>query len=130
MENIIRISSVEELDVVNDCVKIQAPPAALRIKGLLNEMTEIQEQSLDNDVDKLSIRSHFLIVLLVALLFAAALISETILSVSILCNELGHGNSRSERLPIQSKNGLGALSYSFYELLDRLKEKNKPIKKD
>ena len=43
MENIIRISSVEELDVVNDCVKIQAPPAALRIKGLLNEMTEIQE---------------------------------------------------------------------------------------
>ena len=108
MENIIRISSVEELDVVNDCVKIQAPPAALRIKGLLNEMTEIQEQSLDNDVDKLSIRSHFLIVLLVALLFAAALISEVmgaritrsisepILSVSKLVNELVHGNSREK----------------------------------
>jgi hypothetical protein len=61
---------------------------------------------------------------LVALLFAAALISETILSVSILSNELVHGNSRLERLPIQSKNGLGALSYSFNELLDRLKEKN------
>jgi hypothetical protein len=59
MEDIIRISSREELEVVNDCVQIQAPPAALRIKRLLNEMTKIQEQSLDNDVDEFFSRSHF-----------------------------------------------------------------------
>ena len=108
MENIIRIRSREELDVVNDCVKIQAPPAALRIKGLLNEMTKIQEQVLESDVDEFPSRSHFFIVLLVALLFSAALISEVmgasitrlisepILSVSKLVNELVHGNSREK----------------------------------
>ena len=82
-------------------------------------MTEIQEQSLDNDVDEFSSRGHFLIVFLVALLFTVALISEvmwasitrsiseSILSVSKLADDLVHGNSRDKQFPIQSKKELG-----------------------
>jgi hypothetical protein len=36
-------------------------------------MTKIQEQALENDVDKIPSRSHFFILLLVALYFRAAL---------------------------------------------------------
>ena len=43
-DDIIRISSREEFEVVNDCVQIQALPAALRIKGLLNEMTKFKNK--------------------------------------------------------------------------------------
>ena len=64
-------------------------------------MTGIQVQALENDVDEFFCRSHFLIVLLVTLLFATALISELILSVSKLADELVHGNSREERLSNQ-----------------------------
>ena len=89
---------------------------------------------LENDIDEIFNRTHFLIVLLVALFFAAALISgvlgasitrsisEPILNVSKLADELVHGNSRKKRLPIQSTNELGTLSHSFNELLDRLQE--------
>ena len=106
MEGIIRIRSREEWNVPNRCVQNQVEPAAFWIKGLLNEMTEIQVQALENDVDEFFCRSHFLIVLLVALLFAAALISEVmgasiirtisepILSVSKLANEQVHRISR------------------------------------
>ena len=56
---------------------------------------ELKSQALENDVvDAFYSRSHFLIVLLVILLFATALISEPILSVSKLADELVHGNSR------------------------------------
>lgn len=141
MEDIIRICSGEECDVANHWVQTQAAPTAFRIKELLNEMTEIQEQLLENDVDEISSRSYFLIVLLVALFFVAALISRVlatnitrsisgpILSISTLADELVRGNSKNKRLPVQSRNELGTLSHSFNELLDRLQE-NKPIKKD
>jgi hypothetical protein len=38
-------------------------------------MPKIQEQALENDFDEISSRSHFLILLLVALYFVAALMS-------------------------------------------------------
>jgi methyl-accepting chemotaxis protein len=141
MEDIIRIRSGEEWNLANHWVQIQAAPVAFRIKELLNDMTVIQEQLLENDVDEISNRTHFLIVLLVALFFAAALISgvlgasitrsisEPILSISKLADELVHGNSRKKRLPIESTNELGTLSHSFNELLDRLQEE-KPNLKD
>jgi methyl-accepting chemotaxis protein len=141
MEDIIRIRSGEEWNLANHWVQTQAAPVAFRIKELLNDMTVIQEQLLENDIDEISNRTHFLIVLLVGLFFAAALISgvlgasitrsisEPILSVSKLADELVHGNSRKKRLPIQSKNELGTLSHSFNELLDRLQEE-KPNLKD
>ena len=98
-------------------------------------MIETQEQELENGFDEISSWIHFLILLLVALFFAATLmswvfganitrlISEMILSVSKLANELVHGNSREERLSIQSKNELGTLSHSFNEPLDRPQKK-------
>ena len=141
MEDIIRIRSGEEWNWANHWVQTQAAPVAFRIKELLNDMTVIQEQLLENDIDEISNRTHFLIVLLVALFFAAALISgvlgasitrsisEPILNVSKLADELVHGNSRKKRLPIQSTNELGTLSHSFNELLDRLQE-DKPNLKD
>ena len=141
MEDIIRIRSGEEWNWANHWVQTQAAPIAFRIKELLNDMTVIQEQLLENDIDEISNRTHFLIVLLVALFFAAALISgvlgasitrsisEPILNVSKLADELVHGNSRKKRLPIQSTNELGTLSHSFNELLDRLQE-DKPNLKD
>ena len=100
-------------------MQTQAKPAAFWIKGLLNEMTKIQEQVLENDVDEIASWIHFLIVLLMALLFTVALIievmgasitrsiSEPILSVSKFSDKLVHGNSREEWLPIQSKKELG-----------------------
>jgi methyl-accepting chemotaxis protein len=141
MEDIIRIRSGEEWNWANHWVQTQAAPVAFRIKELLNDMNVIQEQLLENDIDEISNRTHFLIVLLVALFFAAALIigvlgvsitrsiSEPILNVSKLADELVHGNFRKKRLPIQSTNELGTLSHSFNELLDRLQE-DKPNLKD
>ena len=58
MEGIIRIRSREEWNVPNRCVQNQVEPAAFWIKGLLNEMTKIQEQVLENDVDEISSRSY------------------------------------------------------------------------
>ena len=140
LEDIIRIRSGEEWNIANYWVKNQATLVAFRIKELLNDMSANQEKLLENDVDEISSRTHFLIVLLVGLFFAAALISgvlaasitrsisEPILDASKLANELVHGNFRKKRLPIQSKNELGTLSQSFNELLDKLQEENKNSK--
>jgi methyl-accepting chemotaxis protein len=140
LEDIIRIRSGEEWNIANYWVKTQAAPVAFRVKELLNDMTVIQEKLLENDVDEISSSTHFLIVLLVGLFFAAALISgvlgasitrsisEPILDASKMANELVHGNFRKKRLPIQSKNELGTLSQSFNELLDKLQEEKKNSK--
>ena len=140
LEDIIRIRSGEEWNIANYWVKTQATLVAFRIKELLNDMSANQEKLLENDVDEISSSTHFLIVLLVGLFFAAALISgvlaasitrsisEPILDASKLANELVHGNFRKKRLPIQSKNELGTLSQSFNELLDKLQEENKNSK--
>jgi methyl-accepting chemotaxis protein len=140
LEDIIRIRSGEEWNIANYWVKTQATLVAFRIKELLNDMSANQEKLLENDVDEISSRTHFLIVLLVGLFFAAALISgvlaasitrsisEPILDASKLANELVQGNFRKKRLPIQSKNELGTLSQSFNELLDKLQEENKNSK--
>ena len=122
-------------------MKTEAAPVAFRIKELLNEMTAVQEQLLENDVENISSRTHFLIVLLVALFFTAALISgvlganitrsisEPILDVCKLADELAHGNHQRKRLPVHSRNELGTLSQSFNQLLDRL-QKEKSQDKD
>jgi len=140
LEDIIRIRSGEEWNIANYWVKTQATLVAFRIKELLNDMSANQEKLLENDINEISSRTHFLIVLLVGLFFAAALISgvlaasitrsisEPILDASKLANELVHGNFRKKRLPIQSKNELGTLSQSFNELLDKLQEENKNSK--
>jgi methyl-accepting chemotaxis protein len=141
LEEIIRIRSGEEWNQANHLLKIEAAPAAFRITELLNDMTTVQEQLLENDVEEISSKTHFLIVLLVALFFSAALISG-ILSVNIshsvseplvdickLADELAHGNYNEKRLPVTSENELGTLSQSFNQLLDRL-QKEKPEKKE
>ena len=140
LEEIIRIRSGDDWNHANHLLKAEAAPAAFRIKELLNDMTTVQEQLLENDVEEISSKTHFLIVLLVALFVSAALISG-ILSVNIthsvseplveickLADELAHGNYNEKRLPVTSGNELGTLSQSFNELLDRL-QKEKPENK-
>ena len=141
LEEIIRIRSGEEWNLANHWVEIDAAPAAFQIKELLNDMTSVQEELLENDVKEISRKTHFLIVLLVALFFSAALISgvlganitrsitEPILDICKLADELAHGNHKRKRLPVFSRNELGTLSQSFNELLDRLQEE-KPQTKD
>ena len=141
LKEIIRIRSGEDWNRANYWVKTEAAPLAFRIKGLLNEMTAVQEQLLENDVEEISSRTHFLIVLLVALFVTAALISgllganltrsisEPILDVCKLADELAHGNDTKKRLPVHSRNELGTLSQSFNQLLDRL-QKEKSQDKD
>ena len=137
LKEIIRIRSGEDWNRANYWVKTEAAPLAFRIKELLNEMTEVQEQLLENDVETISSRTHYLIVLLVALFITVALISgllaanitrsisEPILDVCKLADELAHGNDTNKRLPVHSRNELGTLSHSFNKLLDRLqKEKS------
>ena len=134
LEKIIKIRSGDEWNQANHLVQVEAAPAAFRIKQLLNEMTTVQEQLLENDVEEISTKTHFLIVLLVALFISAALlsgvlganitrsISEPILDVCRLADELAHGSSKRKRLPVGSQNELGTLAESFNQLLDRLQE--------
>ena len=134
LEKIIQIRSGDEWNQANHWVQAEAAPAAFRIKELLNEMTTAQEQLLENDVEEISTKTHFLIVLLVALLVSAALlsgvlganitrsISEPILAVCKLADELAHGSAKRKRLPVGSQNELGTLAESFNQLLDRLQE--------
>ncbi|GJL52766.1 MAG: hypothetical protein NPIRA01_39930 [Nitrospirales bacterium] len=141
LKEIIRIRSGEDWNRANYLAKTEAAPLAFRIKELLNEMTVLQEQLLENDVEEISSRTHYLIVLLVALFFTAALISgvlganitrsisEPILDVCKLADELAHGNYKGKRLPVHSRNELGTLSQSFNQLLDRL-QKEKSHEKD
>jgi CHASE3 domain sensor protein len=140
LKEIIRIRSGEEWNVANHWVRTQASPVAFRIKEILNEMTEVQDQLLQNDVEEISSRTHFLIALLVALFFAAALasgvlgatitrsISDPIRDASTLASELVQGSFRKKRLPVHAHDELGALCKSFNELLDRLQE-GKPSSK-
>jgi len=141
LEEIIRIRSGEEWNQANHWLKTEAAPAAFKIKELLNVMTIVQEQLLENDVAEISSKTHFLIVLLVALFFSTALmsgvlsanisrsISEPLLEVCTLADELAHGNFKGKRLPVTSRNELGTLSQSFNQLLDQL-QKEKSQNKD
>ena len=141
LEEIIRIRSGDEWNLANHWVKTDAAPVAFRIKELLNDMTSVQEELLENDVAEISRKTHFLIVLLVALFFSAVLISgvlganitssisKPILDVCKLADEIAHGNHTKKRLPVHSENELGTLSQSFNHLLDRLQEE-KPQNKD
>ncbi|MDH5762266.1 MAG: HAMP domain-containing protein [Nitrospinota bacterium] len=141
LEEIIRIRSGEEWNQANHLLKIEAAPAAFRIKEILNEMTAVQEQLLESDVEEISSKTHFLIVLLVALFFSAALISgvlaanisrsvsEPLLEICKLADELAHGNYNEKRLPVTSGNELGTLSHSFNQLLDRLQKEKSESKK-
>jgi len=140
LEEIIRIRSRDDWNLAHYWVKTEAAPVAFRIKELLNEMTSVQEQLLESDVEKISSRTHYLIVLLVALFFSAALlsgvlaaniarsISDPILDVCHLADELAHGNIKGKRLPV-TRNEIGTLSQSFNQLLDRL-QKEKSQNKD
>jgi methyl-accepting chemotaxis protein len=132
LEEIIRIRSGEDWNLANHWVKTDAAPLAFRIKELLNDMTSVQEELLETDVAEISQKTHFLIVLLVALFFSTALISivlganitrsisEPILNVCKLADELAHDNHKRQRLPVTSENELGTLSQSFNHLLDKL----------
>ena len=138
LKEIIRIRSGEERNLASHWVKTDAAPVAFQIKKLLNEMTLVQEELLENDVEEISQKTHFLIVLLVALFFTAALISgvlganitrsisEPILDICKLTDEIAHGNQSKKRLPVISQNELGTLSQSFNQLLDRLQTEKPP----
>jgi len=138
LKEIIRIRSGEEWNLASHWVKTDAAPVAFQIKKLLNEMTLVQEELLENDVEEISQKTHFLIVLLVALFFTAALISgvlganitrsisEPILDICKLTDEIAHGNQSKKRLPVISQNELGTLSQSFNQLLDRLQTEKPP----
>ena len=138
LKEIIRIRSGEKWNLANYWLKTEAAPVAFRIKKLLNDMTLVQERLLENDVQKISSKTHYLIVLLVALFFSAVLISgvlaaniarsisEPILEACQLADELAHENVEGRRLPVTCNGELGSLSQSFNRLLDRLqKEKSK-----
>ena len=134
LKEIVRIRSGTEWNLANHWVKTDAAPVAFRIKELLQEMTSVQEELLESDVAEISKKTHFLVVLLVALFFSAALISgalganitssisKPILDVCNLADEIAHGNQTKKRLPVFSGNELGTLSQSFNQLLDRLQE--------
>ena len=138
LEEIIRIRSGEKWNQANYWLKTEAAPVAFRIKKLLNDMTLVQERLLENDVQEISSKTHYLIVLLVALFFSTVLISgilaanitrsisEPILEACQLADELAHENVEGRRLPVNCNGELGSLSQSFNRLLDRLqKEKSK-----
>jgi methyl-accepting chemotaxis protein len=142
LEEIIRIRSGEEWNLANHWLETQAAPTASKIKAMLNEMTKIQEQLLENDVAEISDRTHLLITLLIALFFAAALISGLlgtkithsislpIKDISELASQLAQGKYKTKRLPSHADDELGVLCSSFNKLLDQLQDdKSTHIKK-
>ena len=58
LEEIIRIRSGDEGNLANHWVKTDAAPVAFRIKELLNDMTSVQEELLENDVEEISRKTH------------------------------------------------------------------------
>ena len=140
LEEIVRIRSGTDWNLANHWVKTDAAPVAFRIKELLSDMTSVQEELLEIDVEEVSSRTHYLIILLVALFFSVVLISgvlganitrsisEPILKVCKLADELAHGNHKNTRLPVLARNEWGTLSQSFNELLDRLQEEKQKNK--
>jgi len=134
LEEIIRIRSGDEWNLANHWLETQAAPTASKIKAMLNEMTLLQEQLLENDVAEISSRTHFLITLLIGLFFAAALISgllgakitlsisQPIKDISELASQLAQGKYRKKRLPSHAENELGVLSESFNKLLDKIQD--------
>ena len=134
LEEIIRIRSGEKWNLANYWLKTEAAPVAFRIKKLLNDMTLVQEKLLENDVQEISSKTHYLIVLLIALFFSAVLISgvlaaniagsisKPILEACHLADELAHENVEERRLPVTCNGELGSLSQSFNRLLDRLQK--------
>jgi len=142
LEEIIRIRSGDEWNLANHWLETQAAPTASKVKAMLNEMTKLQEQLLENDVAEISSRTHFLITLLIALFFAAALISgllgakitrsisQPIKDIGELASQLAQGKYRKKRLPSHAENELGVLSTSFNKLLDQIQDdKSTHIKK-
>ena len=140
LEEIVRIRSGIDWNLANHWVKTDAAPVAFRIKELLSDMTSVQEELLEIDVEEVSSRTHYLVVVLVALFFSVVLISgvlganitrsisEPILKVCKLADELAHGNHKNTRLPVLARNEWGTLSQSFNELLDRLQEEKQKNK--
>ncbi len=136
LQIIVTIRSEEKWNMANYLLATEAAPTSSRIKMKLNEMADNQEKLLELDVQEVSNRTHFLITLLVLLFVASALISgvlgssitraisKPIQKASILAHELALGNFRQKRLPVQSKDELGALNESSNQLLDRLQSKN------
>ena len=63
LEEIIRIRSGEKWNLANYWLKKEAAPVAFRIKELLKDMTLVQEKLLENDVQEISSKTHYLIYL-------------------------------------------------------------------
>ncbi|MCF8723778.1 methyl-accepting chemotaxis protein [Nitrospina gracilis] len=135
LQEIIQIRSGKEWNLANAWLAQKAVPIAFRIKSFLNEMTDTQNKLLDKDMQEISNRTHFLVVLLVILFFIAALmagvlgstitrtVSEPIKQVSNMAREMAQGNLRQKKLPIQSKDEVGDLTESFNQLLEKMKGK-------
>ncbi len=137
LKKILEIRSGEKWNLANHWLGDEAAPVAFKIKQLLNEMADSQEILLEADVEKVSSQTHYLIVLLVLLLFVGVLvsgvlgssitraISNPIRQVSQMAAELASGNYRQKRLPVESDDELGNLNKSFNKLLERLRS-NEP----
>ncbi|MCF8721259.1 methyl-accepting chemotaxis protein [Nitrospina gracilis Nb-211] len=135
LHEIIQIRSSKEWNLANAWLAQKAVPIAFRIKAFLNEMTETQNQLLEKDMQEISDRTHFLVILLVFLFFMAALmagvlgsmitrtVSDPIKQVSNMAREMAQGNLRQKKLPVQAKDEVGDLTESFNQLLEKMKGK-------
>jgi len=134
-QQIIEIRSGEEWNLANAWLTHKAVPVATRIKSHLNELTTNQNQLLEQDMNDISSRTHFLIILLVLLFFVAALmagvlgsainrtISDPIQNVSRMARQMAEGNLRQKKLPIHAHDEVGDLTESFNQLLEKMKKK-------
>lgn len=135
-QKIIEIRSSPEWNLANAWLAHKAVPVATRIKSHLSELTTKQNQLLEADMNDISKRTHFLIILLVLLFFVAALtagvlgsmitrsISEPIQQVSRMARQMAEGNLRQKKLPIHAQDEVGHLAESFNQLLDKMKQKS------
>ncbi len=133
--DIVKIRAGHDWNKANAWLETKASPSALKIKALLNKMTDSQNALLNRDVEEISDRTHYLITLLVLLFFASALISgvlgssitrgisEPIQKVSSMAREMASGNLKQKKITVNSQDELGDLSESFNQLLEKMKNR-------
>ncbi len=133
LKKIVAIRSSDQWNQAHYKLKTQAAPLAASITHSLNEMIASQNALLENDLEEVSRRTHWLIVILVGWFIAGGLLSgvlgsaitrgltHPILSMDRTLQELARGNFRQDPIPTISEDELGQLVRHTNLLVERLR---------
>ncbi len=132
VNKVISIRAGEKWNLAQYGLEIEAIPTALKIKENLKRMVENQDLLLNGDVEDLSKNIHFLVVVLVLLLFLSTLLSglvgskitrdikDRIRTLSTRATNLAMGKYRNKPLSDDSNDEFGQLSNHLNTIMNKL----------